>query len=466
MLRTFHLQTIQIHSCFNFVDRNSVMKIAFFVEVFPALSQTFILNQITGLIDRGHEVDIYAELKSDTLKVHPDVEKYDLINRTYYHPSIPAGKLQRVLKALLLFTLNFFKDPALILQSINVFKYGKQATSLRMLYSVIPLLGKRPTYDIIQCHFGPLGNKGMLLRKMGATTGKLVTAFHGVDISQNLRLLGDNFYDDLLKDGDCFLPISDRWMQRLIELGCPKQKITIHRMGIDCARFLFMSRSPNADGRFRLVTIARLTEKKGVEYGIRASAALLKQGYNIEYNIIGNGDLQDELEHLIQALGVRDAVHLLGWKDQTEIVSILNQSHLLLAPSVTAQDGNQEGIPVVLMEAMAMGIPVVSTYHSGIPELVENQVSGFLVPERDVEALAKTLTDLINHPEQWLEIAQAGRLQVESAYDISKLNDRLVDIYQQLLQSSSSNQSVIASTGVMGDRPLQPTYEYLAHDSS
>jgi colanic acid/amylovoran biosynthesis glycosyltransferase len=429
------------------------MRIAFIVEGFPILSQTFVLNQVTGLIDLGHEVDIYAELQSDTPQVHPDVEKYNLISRTYYHPSLPKNKLKRLLIGFKLFIFGFFKDPLLLLQSINIFRYGKDAASLRMLYSVVPLLGKRSSYDIIQCHFGPLGNKGMLLRSMGAIKGKLITAFHGVDISQNLQAFGEYYYSNLLKEGDLFLPISNRWMQRLIELGCQPSKIAVHRMGIDCNRFLFMTRSPNSDGCLRLVTIARLTEKKGVEYGIRAVAALSQDGYNVEYNIIGDGDLQNQLDQLIQDLGVSDHVHLLGWKDQAEIVSILNQSHILLAPSVTAQDGNQEGIPVALMEAMAMGMPVISTYHSGIPELVEHEVSGFLVPERDIDALAKILIHLIHHPERWAEIGQAGRLRVEEQYDINKLNDRLVNIYQHLLTKGTPYQFVVEPEAVINDRP-------------
>jgi colanic acid/amylovoran biosynthesis glycosyltransferase len=429
------------------------MRIAFIVEGFPILSQTFVLNQVTGLIDLGHEVDIYAELQSDTPQIHPDVEKYNLINRTYYHPSLPKNKLKRLLMGLQLFILGFFKDPWLILQSINIFRYGKDAASLRMLYAVTPLLGKRSAYDIIQCHFGPLGNKGMLLRSIGAIKGKLITAFHGVDISQNLQIFGEDYYMNLLKEGDLFLPISNRWQNRLIELGCQPSKIVVHRMGIDCNRFLFMTRSPNSDGCIRLVTIARLTEKKGVEYGIRAVAALLKDGHRIEYNIIGNGDLQNQLEQLIQDLEVSDQIHLLGWKDQAEIVNILNQSHILLAPSVTAQDGNQEGIPVALMEAMAMGMPVISTYHSGIPELVEHEVSGFLVPEQDTDALAKALSDLINHPERWAEMGRAGRLRVEEHYDINRLNDRLVTLYQHLLESGTSYQFVLEPEAVISDRP-------------
>lgn len=170
-----------------------------------------------------------------------------------------------------------------------------------------------------------------------------------------------------------------------------------------------------------------------MEYGIRAVAKLASVNQNIEYNVVGDGPLREDLQRLIQELNAGDVVKLLGWKQQQEIVEILNDADILLAPSVTSKDGDQEGTPVVLMEAMAMGLPVVSTKHSGIPELVENGVSGFLVPERDVDTLVEKLGYLIEHPELWSGMGRAGRAYIEEHYNIDKLNDRLVNIYQHLL---------------------------------
>lgn len=114
-------------------------------------------------------------------------------------------------------------------------------------------------------------------------------------------------------------------------------------------------------------------------------------------------------------------------------MEILNNAHLFIAPSVTAKDGNQDAPINVLKEAMAMGLPAISTDHGGIPELVEDGVSGFLVPERDVDALVEKLGYLIEHPEIWTEMGRAGRAYVEAHYDLNKLNDQLVAIYRQVL---------------------------------
>src|SRR6185436_3798725 len=201
-----------------------------------------------------------------------------------------------------------------------------------------------------------------------------------------------------------------------------------HHMGIDCGRFRFRARQKEPGQAPRLLSIARLVEKKGVEYAIRAAARL--RGVDFHYDIVGDGPLRPGLEQLVRELDVADRVNLLGWKQQTEVVQLLEQAHLLVAPSVTGRDGDQEGIPVAMMEAMAMGLPVLSTQHSGIPELVEDGRSGYLVPERDVDALAEGLKRLLTAPEQWAEMGEAGRRRVEADYDIHRLNDRLVGLFE------------------------------------
>ena len=407
------------------------MKIAFIVGQFPALSETFILNQITGLINCGHEVDIYTDNPSNEPKIHPDIEKYNLLEHTYYS-RMPANHFLRVVKGVKLLVANLYKNPLVLLRSLNVFKYGKNAVSLTLLYAAIPLLRKQP-YDIIHCHFGPVGLKGALLRDIGTLQGKLITTFHGFDLTTYLQKYGERIQDLLFNKGDLFLPISNLWKRRLVELGCDEKKVMVHRMGIDCRKFAFIPRELHADGRVRLLTICRLVEKKGVKYGILAIAKLAKVNPNIEYNIVGDGPLKENLQQLIQELDIGDIVKLLGWKQQQELVDILNNTDILIAPSVTSENGDQEGIPVAIMEAMAVGLPIISTQHSSIPELVEDGVSGFLVPEKDVNALAKKLGYMIEQPQIRLEMGRAGRAYVENYYNINKLNEQLLEIYHQLL---------------------------------
>jgi colanic acid/amylovoran biosynthesis glycosyltransferase len=417
------------------------MRIAFVVgSVFPAMSETFIINQITGLIDRGHEVDIYAEKPELVAELHPDIKTYHLLDYTYYH-QVPQRYLLRLLQGLRLIITGLCKKPVVTLKSLNLFKYGRQATSLKLLYQVSLHFDKQP-YDIIQCHFGYNGLRGLVLRDLGVLQGKFVTAFHGLDLSQDIQAQGVHLYDQLFEQGDLFLPVSEHWKRKLIELGCDPKKVLVHRMGIDLSSFKFIPRQQSNSDQVYLISVSRLTEKKGLEYSIRAVAALIKNGRKIEYTIVGDGTLRDELQQLIQALDVCDSIKLLGWKQKTEVIELLKTSDIFLLPSITSRSGNQEGIPVALMEAMAMGLPVISTFHSGIPELVEHNISGFLVTERDVKGLAAKLDDLITHPELRSQMGWAGYSHIQAQYDIERLNDRLVELYRELLVSQNTMQSI------------------------
>ncbi|MBE9214771.1 glycosyltransferase [Plectonema cf. radiosum LEGE 06105] len=412
------------------------MKIAFIVDKFPVLSETFVINQITGLIERGHEVHIYGR-QTDDSKLHPDVEKYKLIERTRYLPEIPKNYLWRLFNTFYLFAKNFSQAPLVLLRSLNLFKYGKRAASLRLFYSTLPFLNA-PEYDIIHCQFGrqavckfgPYTYEGVVLRDIGAVKGKLLTTFRGYDISWYLYQYGEKVYDELFEKGDFFYTNCEFFRQRAIQLGCDEKKIIVHGSGIDCSRFKFKPRYPDDSGLIRIATTGRLIEKKGIEYAIRAMAEVVKVYPNVEFNIIGDGELKEHFAQIIQELNIADKVHLKGWRNQKEIISILDETHIFVAPSVTASDGNQDAPVNTLKEAMAMGLPVIGTLHGGIPELIEDGISGFLVPERDASAIADKLIYLIEHSEMWQQMGLSGRKKVEMHYDINKLNSELVEIYQ------------------------------------
>ncbi len=412
------------------------MRIAFILGRFPVLSEAFILNQITGLIDRGHQVEIYAlEGRSEETKIHPDIEKYRLLDRVYYAPKTPESYLPRILTATKLFLTNFFKDPLTCLKALNVFKYGKEAASLRLLYAISPFLGNHQEYDIIHSQFGIYALTGMLARDIGVIKGKLISSFRGFDISWYIKEKGENVYDELFKVANFFLTNCQFFRRRAIQLGCDEKKIIVHGSGINCHRFTFKTRHPSPDGIIRIATTGRLIEKKGIEYGIRAVAKIAKINPNIEYKIIGDGYLMEYFQQLIEELEITDKVKLLGWKNQQEIAQILDECHVFIAPSVTAEDGNQDAPVNTLKEAMAMGIPVIGTFHGGIPELIQDGISGFLVPERDADAIAEKVTYLMEHPEIWPDMGKAGRAYVEQHYDMNKLNDELVEIYRQVINT-------------------------------
>ncbi|HHP7230886.1 MAG TPA: glycosyltransferase [Xenococcaceae cyanobacterium] len=423
----------------------SSLRVAFIVGRFPVLSEAFILNQISGLLEQGHQIDIYAlEGDSGETKVHPIVSQYNLFTRAYYSPQIPDNYSLRCFKALGLLITQSWKNPLVVLKSLNVFRYGKQAASLRLFYGAVAFL-KSGNYDIIHCQFGIYALQGkypedagvLVLRSLGLLQGKLIVAFRGWDISWYIKEQGERVYEELFATADFFVTNCNFFRDRAIKLGCASEKIVVLGSGIDCAKFSFKSRKFPATGLVRLVTTGRLIEKKGIEYGIRAVAMLLEQYSDVEYQIIGDGCLREALQQLINQLGIAEKVKLLGWRQQQEIIEILDHSHIFIAPCVTARDGNQDAPVNTLKEAMAMGLPVIATHHGGIPELVTDGVSGLLVPERDTRAIAEKLQYLLANPQIWQDMGLNGRKFVEQHYDIKQLNQELVTIYNRVIKTSS-----------------------------
>jgi len=407
------------------------MKIAFIVATFPTLSETFILNQITGLLDLGHNVQIFALTNPNEGKIHREVRDYALIERTHYIPSIPKNKVKRAYKALQLIIMNIYRDPVPILTMLNIFKYGRSSLSLRKLFQVIPFLNRE--FDIIHCHFGPTGRSFLFLKDI--IPGKYITSFHGYDVSSYVRRNGNRIYQHLFKKADLFTINSDHTKQRLEQLGCDASKIVKLPMGLNLDQFEFKLRK-DPQGTIKVLTVARLVEKKGIGYSIRAVANVLERHPNIEYRIAGDGPLAEELGALISDLGISKKVHLLGWQGRKKVIKLMEESHIFILSSATAKNGDQEGQGLVLQEAQAMGLPIISTYHNGIPEGVIHGKSGFLVSERDVDALAEKLEYLIEHPGLCSKMGRFGRQFVEKRYNIKKLNQRLVKIYQNFIQGN------------------------------
>jgi colanic acid/amylovoran biosynthesis glycosyltransferase len=240
-------------------------------------------------------------------------------------------------------------------------------------------------------------------------------------------------YRLLFSQGDCFLVLGPDMRRKLIALGCPPEKIRIHRLGVDVSKIPFSVRqAPNKEGHLRVLMVGRLVEKKGFRYGIQAFGRLAEGLPSAELRIVGEGPEQLELRHLIDSMGLDSRVKLLGRVPREGVFDEMARAHLFVAPSVTAANGDQEGTPTVLLEAQATGLPVVGTQHADIPSTMLDGQSGHVVPERDVDALARRLLELWNHPDGWAPMGLVGRKHIETHFDIQKLSRDLDELYQGL----------------------------------
>jgi colanic acid/amylovoran biosynthesis glycosyltransferase len=286
---------------------------------------------------------------------------------------------------------------------------------------------KRP--DIVHCHYGEVGLGYRFLGRFWSAP--LVVSFYGYDCSSLPRAMGDGLYRPLFRLADSVIVLSEAMRERLLSLGCPPALLHVHPLGVDTSRFAFRKR--NSPGEVvRILTVGRLVEKKGIEFALRAVAQVVPDYTKLRYDIIGDGPLRDSLERLSRALQLEHVVRFLGPVEEAGVAEAMDRADLFVLPSITAADGDEEGTPTVLIEASSCGLPIVSTRHAGIPEVVVDGISGFLVPERDVPALAERIRLLLERPERWAALGRAGRRHVESHFDTRVLSRRMEAHYAAL----------------------------------
>lgn len=373
------------------------MRVAMLVHKFPVVSETFIVRQITGLLDRGHSVEVFAGGPDLSGKVHPDVRKYGLMHLTRYRPWV-------------------HEDYHLVAMGDVCNQCYKQAQPL--------------SYDVIHCQFGPMGITGALLREAGFIEGTLVTSFYGFDLSSFPSNNRVGVYDELFRRGDGFTANSRYLVERALALGCNPMKMQLLHVGLDVSKYQYRLRERVSGGPVRMLTIGRLVEKKGIEFAIRAMGKIADRYPDLEYDVIGDGPLRHHLENVIADLNLDQRVRMLGYQEEQVLTEYYKGASFFVLPSVTAANGDQEGMGLVLLEAQAMGLPVVATQHDGIPEGVVEGLSAVLVPERNPEALAEALESLLIRPESWGAMGGAGRAHVEAHFEIDRLNDDLVRVYK------------------------------------
>jgi colanic acid/amylovoran biosynthesis glycosyltransferase len=284
---------------------------------------------------------------------------------------------------------------------------------------------------LIHAHFG---TDGLLVLPLARALGvPLITSLRGYDVTRSdsallrsgrLSWMRYALGKKRLQDGGAlFLAVSDALRKRAIARGYPEARTLTHYNGVDLDRF-----RPDAEPREPglVLHVGRLVEKKGTKVLIEAVAGIA----GATLAIVGDGPLRAALERQARELGNR--VRFLGALPSDEVANWMRRASVLAAPSVTAADGDAEGLPNVVVEAAASGLPVVGTNHSGIPEAIEDRVTGFLVPEGDAGALAARLADLLGSEQLRRQMGAAARRLAESKFSRQMLTARLESIYDEV----------------------------------
>jgi colanic acid/amylovoran biosynthesis glycosyltransferase len=407
------------------------LRVAFFVNRFPVVSEPFVANAAIGLIESGHHVDIYAlQGKADEPSRHAAIEVFGLERHASF-PRYARSFVRRLAGAPRALGGLFARYGARGVRALDVGIHGRRALSLRALYEAESFRARH--YDILHCHFGTLAEPVLRHRRTGLIGGKVIVHFRGYDITEVVARDGPGLYARTFQEADGFVANCRHFADRAIALGCDAARITVVPSAIALDGFPFRPRSPPADGMFRVLSVGRLVEKKGMADLVEAVALARGRGALVQLRIIGDGPLRGAIETQVAALGLADVVTLLGAQPHQVVARELAEAHLFAAPSVRGRDGSEDASINTLKEAMATGLPVISTWHGGIPELVEHDVSGLLVPERDPSALASALITLIEAPGRWAEMGRQGRVRVEQDHALEVANRKLLSVYRRVL---------------------------------
>ncbi|MHC4224237.1 MAG: glycosyltransferase [Planctomycetota bacterium] len=221
----------------------------------------------------------------------------------------------------------------------------------------------------------------------------------------------------------------------VVDLGCPVEKVEIQHLGIDLDRFAYRCRRWNGSGPLRVLCAAAFAEKKGLPFAM-AALGLLQQSMDIEVTILGDAIpdplYRAEKARILEAIeeaGI--APRLLGFQSHARLLEEARRHHVFLSPSITASDGDTEGgAPVSILEMAATGMPVVSTRHADIPEVLPEEKGGLLADERDVGGLVDLLQLLASHPGDWEARTAAIRRHIEEEYDVRRQATRLAELYR------------------------------------
>ena len=283
---------------------------------------------------------------------------------------------------------------------------------------------------VLHIYFGHIAVQ--LLPLMRNAPVPVIVSFHGADAMVDMnRPAYRRATEEMLRLATLVLVRSESLAERVAAMGCPREKLRIHRTGIPLERFHYIPRLAPTDEAWRFFQACRLIPKKGLHTSLRAFARFAERFPRSQFTVAGDGPLLDELSALAGQLKVADRVIFTGFLSQNALREQLYSSHVFLHPSEIGSDGNQEGVPNSMLEAMSTGTPVAATRHGGIPEAVEEGVSGFLVSEKDSEALAEAMFRLTSEPKRYTAMGAAAAQAVAARFEQRKQVEVLEQCYAE-----------------------------------
>jgi colanic acid/amylovoran biosynthesis glycosyltransferase len=306
-----------------------------------------------------------------------------------------------------------------VMSRIRLFLYRTVGRSARLRKGIADF-----SPSLVHAHFVRSG--AVILPVTKELGVPLIVTCHGYDVTTHRDQVD---LASLFQKGARFLCVSDFIRRKALEAGFPEEKLTIHYIGIDCDKF---NRTVDNSKSTNVVFVGRMVQKKGVEYLLEAMKIVQDAMPSATLTLVGDGVLRASLESRARQLQLNCT--FLGSRNSAEILAELQSAALLCLPSITADDGDSEGLPITILEAQALELPVVSTYHAGIPEVITHGVNGLLSEEKSVDALAEHILLYLQNPEERLRAGQEARVRVRRDFDLKTQTLALEVIYQEVLR--------------------------------
>lgn len=409
-------------------DINDI-EVAYILLRFPFFTETFIAEEVHKIQSLGIKTRIFSLLSTKGGIIHPVSEQ--LLPQVRYVPGLfSLGIWSAQVYFFLRSPRNYYKSMWQLLSQpipnissifMRIFIFLKSIWLAKEL--------EKTSVSMIHTHFAWLSAGASMIVSINLGIPYTVTT-HAYDIF--------SYKNDLLRitsqTADQIVTISEFNKSAILEKisTLKHDKIKVIHCGIDLSYFQASQNKMNGE-IFRIISVGSLVEKKGHEYLIRACSKLRDEGFKYQCVIVGEGELRQGLQALIDDLKLKDQVVLAGSQTQIWVRDQLCKSDLFVLACVTTGSGNRDGIPVAIMEALSMHVPVVSTSLSGIPELIRHEETGLLVPEMDVAALATEIRSLINNSDLRKKYAENGRELIKQEYDILKNTTQLADVFKQVI---------------------------------
>jgi len=425
-------------------------RVAYLLKTFPRLSETFILNEILGLEALGMRIAIFSLRKPAAEPSHPEVP--ELASSVTYVPSITWRFWPRAL-CLLLFShfVLLLTDTRRYLSTARFYFRVKGTSRFEDFLQAASLARalRRNGITHLHAHFA----------NVPTTVAELVSRLTGISFSftahaKDIYLTPSAELARKIERATCVLTCTEhnkRYLAALTPVGSP---VHLAYHGVDTARFSNQPRplSPPMWQPPCILSVGRFCEKKGLEYLIEACHRLVGHGYIFQCQIVGYGELQKKLEGMIVSLGLQEYVFLAGRMTQDQLAAMYRQATMFVLPCLVTDQGDRDGIPNVLMEAMASGVPVISTNVSGISELVEHAQNGLLVEPRNADNLADAMALLLLRSDLRRRLAHHGRDTVLRRFTLQASTQHVHRILSAV--SDAANASAIPKQPAVNKRFL------------